>query len=315
MSISRCIRLLEEFAALAEKNPGPTEYSASYGEGRHLLISALVHGDEVGTLPALLAWMRKFDQGYRPPFKVSFLLGNVEAAIQGRRYLEQDLNRSFGSIQKPQSLEEKRAREIAPVILSADLFIDLHQTITPSRECFHVFAFHEPSYRWARVIGSPSKFVTHPPEDSFSNGDLTSDEYAQRAGIPSLSVEFLQKGFSAEAEEASNNFLDSSMQSFEKFAGREKELTNESRRQKDLDIWFIRHRFELQGRQASLRPGLENLMPVERGDSLGQFSDGAELKAEHSGLLLFPKYPSAENPGPTMAGALYIIAEPAKPSD
>ena len=61
-----------------------------------MVFQAITHGDEVGPLPALLDVMSALQNGQLTfGGQVRFVLGNPEAALQGTRFVEQDLNRVF----------------------------------------------------------------------------------------------------------------------------------------------------------------------------------------------------------------------------
>ena len=82
--------------------------------GRKIQIVAGQHGNEKGPVRALIS------RDY------VFVLGNPEAGEKSVRYVDQDLNASYG-IECP-ALESRRAREILDLIPSADVVIDFHTT-------------------------------------------------------------------------------------------------------------------------------------------------------------------------------------------
>lgn len=63
-------------------------------------------------------------------FGIPFLLGNPEAVKQNKRYIEKDLNASFGT--EGDSLEEERARSILERIDSNSIVVDFHTTTAPT---------------------------------------------------------------------------------------------------------------------------------------------------------------------------------------
>lgn len=105
--------------------------------GRELLITALVHGNELcgaWAVRDMLAW------GLRPRRGVLTLaLCNLAAfdsfdarAPDASRFVEQDLNRVWGAgLALGDSLEHRRARELAPFIERADWLLDLHSMHEP----------------------------------------------------------------------------------------------------------------------------------------------------------------------------------------
>ncbi|WP_425258917.1 succinylglutamate desuccinylase [Rubrivivax sp. RP6-9] len=105
--------------------------------GRRLLITALVHGNELcgaWAVRDMLAW------GLRPRRGVLTLaLCNLAAcdafdasAPDASRFVEHDLNRVWGAgLVRGDSLEHRRARELAPFIERADWLLDLHSMHEP----------------------------------------------------------------------------------------------------------------------------------------------------------------------------------------
>lgn len=60
-------------------------------------------------------------------------VGNEKALKLNKRYIDQDLNRSFPG-KKNGNYEERRAFELTPIIKSADLVIDIHSTTSDTRD-------------------------------------------------------------------------------------------------------------------------------------------------------------------------------------
>ena len=79
------------------------------------------------------------------------------------RYLEADLNRVFTEQPSPSS-ERRRAVELSPILDSATLLVDFHQTILASHEPFYIFPFHNPGYQWARYLKGAKSLVTPAPQ-------------------------------------------------------------------------------------------------------------------------------------------------------
>jgi predicted deacylase len=113
--------------------PGVTTFESGT-PGPHVVITALVHGNELCGAWALL---RLLERGIRPcRGRLSLALVNTAAfdafdadSPKASRYLDEDLNRvwSPATLDGPgQSRELERAREIRPLIEAADFLLDLH---------------------------------------------------------------------------------------------------------------------------------------------------------------------------------------------
>jgi len=120
---------VEGFTTLASKNPGP-----------HVLITALIHGNEVAGAIVLAELLR----ARLTPACGTLTLGFANIAAYQRfdpqnplasRYVEEDLNRVWDDAQLfgvRQSLELDRARQMRPLVDAADIVLDLHSMLWPS---------------------------------------------------------------------------------------------------------------------------------------------------------------------------------------
>ena len=311
MSLERVSALIQRFEELQKRHPASIPYAVSLGRASkpHLVISAIIHGDEVGTLPAFISVMEDLESGkLKFPGKLSFVLGNIPAARVDQRFFERDLNRSFG-IKEAKLVEETRALELEDLISEADLYVDLHQTIESSLDSFHITAFHKESYEWARLVGRPGKFVTHDPDEGFSTAGLCSDEFAQNQGIPSMSIEFFQKGFSKQADDSTKEFLHCLLREASLHLGKSASTIKKSSQMKNpLEAFWIVYREKLQSREDRLIETLANLQSVKAGTILGERSSLSTIVAPETGIILFPKYPHKLHPGATLPESLFALA-------
>jgi succinylglutamate desuccinylase len=108
--------------------------------GPHLVITALVHGNEIAGGLVLTRWLRA---GIRPRCgTLSLVFANLAAFDRfdpadptASRFLDEDLNRVWGEEQlggTRRSAELARARALLPLIGSADVLLDLHSMLWPS---------------------------------------------------------------------------------------------------------------------------------------------------------------------------------------
>lgn len=108
--------------------------------GPHLVITALVHGNEIAGALVLTRWLRA---GIRPRCgTLSLIFANLAAFDRfdledptASRFVEEDLNRVWSDEQlggTRRSAELDRARALLPLIRSADVLLDLHSMLWPS---------------------------------------------------------------------------------------------------------------------------------------------------------------------------------------
>ncbi|HEY0523712.1 MAG TPA: succinylglutamate desuccinylase/aspartoacylase family protein [Stellaceae bacterium] len=258
-----------------------------------LVFMALNHGNEYGGLPVVNAVCDYIRKGtISPRIAIGFILGNVDAAINGRRFIERDMNRSFNR-GVAETVEDRRAREVEKLLKRTQYFVDLHQTIEPSELPFFVFTYQESSLRFAQAIAPNLPVVTHWGRP-FSSADdsFTSDEFVNRCGGVGLSIELGQKGFGVYQIAAGIKVcLDAITAVTAALAdGAEFPLVGEAAN--PIYTWgdvvpYPAGRVVLDG-------GLTNFQPIRQGQRLG-LHEGKPILAAKAGLMLFPKYVRSES--------------------
>jgi succinylglutamate desuccinylase len=284
---------LDRFDAL--RTPGPYAYPRHHHHdgGKHdlhVVIGAIIHGDEVGSLPAVVGLLDRLlhhDASFGG--KLTVFLGNPEASLLGRRFVESDLNRVFVD-DPPDDHEGRRARELRPMLDDADVFLDLHQTILETDRPFYIFPWSIPGWQWARAIAGARTWVTRPPTQAFSPGTCCADEYVRLRGRPGLTLELGQRGFSDDAAARAAGAIDRLIRVADRVGLGADTLAGAATHEPDLDFVETRWRGAFTDPMLRLKPGLTNFAPVRAGERLS--ADGSpELAAPADGLLLFPKYP------------------------
>ncbi|WP_424810846.1 peptidase M14 [Roseococcus sp. YIM B11640] len=124
-----------------EGNAGPGIWSFGSGvKGPHVCIVGVTHGNEIAGAVVLDNFLRA---GLRPSRgRLSLVFGNLEAFSRFdpddptvTRFLDEDLNRVWAPELldgKRDSSELRRARQIRPVLDTADVVLDLHSMLWPS---------------------------------------------------------------------------------------------------------------------------------------------------------------------------------------
>lgn len=134
--------------------------------GPHVVITALVHGNELSGAWALLALL---ERGIRPTHgQLSLAFVNTAAYRRfdprhpkASRYLDEDLNRVWDAATLDgarHSRELSRARELRPLIASADWLLDLHSMQLPG-EPLLLAGVPEKGRRLAEAMGFPALVV------------------------------------------------------------------------------------------------------------------------------------------------------------
>lgn len=110
----------------------PTLVHLKGGKGPALFISILLHGNEFSGLEIMQEILKKYKdtQGYALPRSIWLFVGNVEAATQGLRRLdnEQDFNRAWPGTPEPDEPTAKLIAQVMEKITEDELFaaLDLH---------------------------------------------------------------------------------------------------------------------------------------------------------------------------------------------
>lgn len=289
--------LLAEFEVLAE---GPVPFSHSQRGMRHdvhLVFGALVHGNETGSLPALVDLLRELRSGeLQYGGQLSLFVGNPWAARQNVRFLDADLNRVFVN-GGPDTLEHRRAQQLMEILGDADVFIDLHQTILGTEQPFYIFPWESQGYRWARALQGAPVWVTRPEGESFSAGTCCSDEFVRKQGAVGLTLELGRMGFNDVAAATASRAMRRAIELADAIASGSTSLDEASDAAPELGFYRTVFKPPYPDRSWRLRPGLTNFQAVSMGERLTT-EDSPELVAPCDGVLLFPKYPPEDKPLP-----------------
>jgi succinylglutamate desuccinylase len=172
--------------------PGVWRFAAPE-PGPHLLVTALVHGNEIAGALLLARWLR---EGIRPRRgTLSLCFANLAAFDRfdptdptATRFLDEDLNRIWSDalLAGPRrSVELDRARALLPAIRQADVLLDLHSMLWPS-DPLMIAGPNAASRNLGRAIGTPPLVVA---DEGHAAGLRLIDHAHFRAGAAALLVE------------------------------------------------------------------------------------------------------------------------------
>lgn len=283
----------------------PTGQKAKGGEGAKstktiaLTIFGMIHGNERAGLAVLNSLIEMWKAGRLAPPLGAFalVLGNPAAAEKNVRFLERDLNRSFGREQN-QLLEEKRADELEKILTQTAMFFDIHQTKQPGDRPFFIFPYSRNGLSLARAIAPQVTVVTHWGKP-FSNDGRCSDEFVNSCGGTGITIELGQNSLNpyhvavgVEAAIWAIGVADEALQGGEKSP---KSGLNTGhcardggRAEGELFTWAAVVPYPPSG-EVALDPGWNNFRYVKAGERLGTI-DLQPLLSPAAGFMLFPKY-------------------------
>jgi succinylglutamate desuccinylase len=112
-----------------------------------VIISILTHGDEsIGLHIKKELEKIKIDNGI-----LEFIIGNEMASQLNKRFIDQDLNRSFPGNSKGNH-EQRIAAKLLPIIKSADLVIDIHSTTSDLKDALIITKLNKKTKEYIKVI-------------------------------------------------------------------------------------------------------------------------------------------------------------------
>jgi succinylglutamate desuccinylase len=259
-----------------------------------LTISALTHGVEVGGLAVLVELLELVTRGQVPmdlPFGVA--LGNIPAAENSVRFVERDLNRSFGR-ESTKMLEEKRADDLEKLFSRTQYLLDIHQVKLEIDRPFWIFPYTHGGYQFARAVAADVSVITHWGR-GFSQDGQCSDEWVNGQGGVGVTIELGQNGFDPDQiKKGLEVCLSALSYASEKVGGQEVQRSGVKKRA-PLYTWGEIIAYPPTGKPV-LNPGWHNFKFVKAGEVIGSFS-GEDIKATVTGPVLFPKYPEPRPDG------------------
>lgn len=277
-------QILKQWGELQARHAGPIDYSLSFGSGSpHLLVTACVHGDEVGSLPAVLKLAQDLSQQeLRFAGRISLVLGNPQAIQLEQRFVDEDLNRVFSNTLRGDSVEQKRAQQLVPLIKEAQYYIDLHQSIEPTIGAFYILIEGSRNSDFAKAVGVAPKALVF--EENKERRTLNS--YASQLGVTGFTLELSKKGYHPKAEQLATKCLEKGIALLVKGVH---SITETALSNKNLTFFREAYRHtRCEGDE--LKKGLVNWAPVKKGDHLGQTASNESIKALQDGFIVFPKY-------------------------
>lgn len=302
--------MLSRFARAADPGPFAIGGCAHFrGEGRHnyhVVFGFITHGNEDGTLPAALRLLDELKSGLlKPGGPVTLLLGNPEAATAGVRFLEEDLNRVFTFDRPADSLERRRADEARGILDAADLFLDFHQTQTPTESAFWTFPWDPRLAAWARVAGAAPRGLTRAPGGIFSTGKCCLDEYVRARGKIGFTAEVGEKGQDPDQARRTHEAACRVLSAVDLVMSGQETLDQIAQSREAIDWYTTVDVGSASSPDVRLKPGLINWSAVGEGELLSP-PEGPEIRAARQGHVLFPKYPG---PGEAAPPELYRLAQ------
>lgn len=282
------VKAIDEWSVAVSPKAG-SRVSLPDGKAIGLTLLGLVHGNElagIAVINGLLDFL--LSMPIELPFPVALVLGNPWAGKEATRFLERDLNRSFGA-RNGTKLEEKRAGELEKILGSSSFLVDFHQTTEVSDRPFFIFPFQPRGFAFANAIGPHMSTATH-WGDPFSAEGMCSDEFVNAKGGCGITMELGQSGFDTyQVGYGIQAGLRAIQVVSEVLSGSESlKMPTQNDFKGSVFTWEAVIPYP-KGTDVDLIPGWFNFKAVHEGDLLG-YNDGTKILAPASGRILFPKY-------------------------
>lgn len=261
-----------------------------------LTFGGIVHGNETAGIEVLTRLLEDLTHhSVLLTKKIGFFLGNPEAALAGQRFIERDLNRSFGMKVPAGSREGVRAAELEKLLERTRYLLDFHQTREPAATPFFIFPYQLRSFNFARQISSALPIVTHWGA-SFSKDGMCSDEFVNKAGGTGITIELGQCGFDEHQIAGGLDAARSALVALECVEARPTEWTLSRIAPASVATEFSGAVFTWSDIVpypptgiVELTPGLINFKSIEKQMVIGHH-DNKPIMAPSTGHILFPKY-------------------------
>jgi succinylglutamate desuccinylase len=290
---------LEKFKLLEKKHPGKITDSITFNFNKHkghLVFCCLIHGNEVGALPAFLKIIPLIEKNeLQFQGQVTFIIGNKPASLKNKRFIERDLNRCFHNSQELKTWESHRAQEIKSVVNDCDVFFDFHQTTRPCKTPFYIFAMHKNSYLWARAVGLSHIFVTRSSTKAFSPEGMCSDEYVRNLNKIGITLELGEQGLHKNAEDICFFAMKKSLYLMDEIYLRKKNLSALAKKNNDFTFLKICYSEKFDHPQKRLEEGFVNLQKISKNMLMGYSISEKAFFAPSDGYILFPQYPNRDS--------------------
>lgn len=172
------------------KNDMPIKHTfKGAGEGKNVLIFGAVHGDETCGVEAIHAVMDEIKESklLLKAGSVTFVpIANPLAHEQGKRFVDQNLNRLFYKHSNPSKYEEHVANALYPMFGGMDYFLDIHSTLKAS-EPFSLTVGMKEEHELANVLGCETNVYL--PDNAGRGEANLSYFYGERQNVKSILIE------------------------------------------------------------------------------------------------------------------------------
>lgn len=288
------VHKLFDYVYIVYSNTNNISSQKLHGKKVDITFGAIVHGNEQAGIAVLNNILKQLsDILLIDKIICGFYLGNIEAYKKQKRFIQQDLNRSFNSPHS-NNLELKRAKHIQALLSQTKYFIDFHQTTLQSTTPFFIFPYKKESLLFARNLDPFIPVVTH-WDTPYSSDGCCSDEYVNLNHGVGITVELGQAGFDYYQIALGTQLAINALR-FTKAILEQKKIKSNLNSNLYTNIFkvyeVIKEPFK---NSIKLKDGFYNFYKIKKGELIGTTKKNKLIKSKINGYILFPKYKSKDS--------------------
>lgn len=235
---------------------------------------ALTHGNEWAGIAVFVEFLNAvINNKIIIKHKIFLIVGNREAYIRNVRFIDQDLNRSYGYSKMEFNHESQRVVAIKRALSQCDYSIDFHQTVEPTSSPFFIVPHVERIVDWVKSIRIDLPIVL----SKLKSEPTTSSSYLAINNKMGVTVELGDFGFGSDQINLGFNVIKNVLNI--------QDENSAILQYNEFEFAFFK---ENNKDSVYFDPSLKNLDYVTENQILGTIN-GGELKAEKAGyILLYP---------------------------
>jgi len=254
-----------------------------------LIINCCTHGNEVIGLCIVNNLLKHIKHHtINTNLNIVFSLGNREAVLVNKRFVEKDLNRSFSKTSSVLSREEKRAQELENMAKDATAILDIHQTTSDSMSPFFVMKEIPYNYNFFEILDINIWPMILYKEGKFSKDGEAYSSFAMHNQIPFITIEL---GLSGPNNELEKYFFLKIKELLEKYKSNvwQSLFTKTDWKKPSIPCYREYRNIERLSDDDYLIDGLKNLSLIEQ-NTIYAYQNTIALKESSDVYALFPKY-------------------------
>lgn len=258
-------------------------------------ITATVVGGTHGDETAGLVLIEKLKHHPIKQGKLYAIVANPEAVKMGKRFIEEDLNRCFGTppednkTSKIAGKKKLRAEKLKPIYAETDIFLDVHSTILPSDPFLAIPNLQKLMANKALIssLGIPTiltgEGLWHP-----SGEPIYGDTYVESKGGFGITIEAGWIGDPKTMEIIQRIYA--TLQYLKILEKADHAVLSQP--QKELEIWHAQHNIVATSGFTFVKEGKEyqwsNFEKLSEGTTYA-VADGKQFRVDHDMHIIFPK--------------------------